>query len=156
MSTESQRSSLLNSKTFIKILLGHLAYFVSFWPSLCVLIHKIRGVRIKNLSKTYIGYHALIDNVYPELITIDENCIIESNVLIFAHFKPSPPLQKYYGEVKKQAVNIHKGTYIGSSAIILPGVTVGENCIIYPGAVVTHDLPPNTIVAGNPAKKLKI
>lgn len=154
MDKKLQRSSLLNSKTFFKMFLGHLAYLVSFSSYLCTLIHKIRGVKIKNPAKIFIGYHVVIDNVYPELITIEENCIISNNVFIFAHFKSSPPLQKHYGEVKKQEVKIQKGTYIGPFAIILPGVTIGENCIVYPGAVVTHNLPFNTTVMGNPAKKL--
>ena len=50
---------------------------------------------------------------------------------------------------------IKKGASIGSSATILAGVTIGENAIIGAGAVVTKDVPPSTIVAGNPAKVLR-
>lgn len=50
---------------------------------------------------------------------------------------------------------IKKGASIGSSSTILCGVTVGENAIVGAGAVVTKDVPPNTIVAGVPAKVLK-
>ena len=38
---------------------------------------------------------------------------------------------------------------------ILPGVSVGENSVVGAGAVVTRDVPPNTVVAGNPAKPLR-
>jgi len=47
---------------------------------------------------------------------------------------------------------IKKGASIGSSSTILCGVTVGENAIVGAGAVVTKDVPPNTVVAGVPAK----
>jgi acetyltransferase-like isoleucine patch superfamily enzyme len=50
---------------------------------------------------------------------------------------------------------IKKGASIGSSSTILCGITVGENSIVGAGAVVTKDVPPNTIVAGVPAKVLK-
>jgi UDP-2-acetamido-3-amino-2,3-dideoxy-glucuronate N-acetyltransferase len=51
---------------------------------------------------------------------------------------------------------IKKGASIGSNATILCGVTVGEKSIIGAGSVVTHDVPPYTIVAGNPAKVLRV
>ena len=51
---------------------------------------------------------------------------------------------------------IKKGASIGSSATILCGVTVGEGAIVGAGSVVTKDVPPNAIVAGNPARLLKV
>ena len=50
---------------------------------------------------------------------------------------------------------VQKGASIGSNATILCGITIGENAIIGAGSVVTKDVAPNTIVAGNPAKFLK-
>ena len=50
---------------------------------------------------------------------------------------------------------VKKGASIGSSATLLCGITIGENAIVGAGSVVTKDVPPNTIVAGNPAKFLK-
>ena len=50
---------------------------------------------------------------------------------------------------------VKKGASIGSSATILAGVTIGENAIIGAGAVVTKDVPPSSIAAGNPAKVLR-
>jgi acetyltransferase-like isoleucine patch superfamily enzyme len=50
---------------------------------------------------------------------------------------------------------VKKGVSIGSSSTILCGVTIGENAIIGAGSVVTKDVPPNTVVAGVPAKILK-
>ncbi len=50
---------------------------------------------------------------------------------------------------------VRKGASIGSSATILAGVTIGEGAIVGAGAVVTRDVPPRTIVAGNPAGVLR-
>ncbi len=50
---------------------------------------------------------------------------------------------------------VKDGASIGSSATILAGITIGENSIVGAGAVVTKDVPPNSIVAGVPAKLIK-
>jgi acetyltransferase-like isoleucine patch superfamily enzyme len=50
---------------------------------------------------------------------------------------------------------VRKGASIGSGATILSNVTIGENAIIGAGSVVTKDVPPNVIVAGNPARFLR-
>ena len=56
---------------------------------------------------------------------------------------------------KVERTVIRKGASVGSGATILSRVTVGENAIVGAGAVVTKDVPPNAIVAGNPARVLR-
>ncbi len=56
---------------------------------------------------------------------------------------------------KVETTLVKRGASIGSGATILAKVTVGENAIVGAGSVVTRDVPPNTIVAGNPAKVLR-
>jgi acetyltransferase-like isoleucine patch superfamily enzyme len=56
---------------------------------------------------------------------------------------------------KVEPTVIRKGASVGSGATILCNISVGENAIIGAGSVVTKDVPPNAIVAGNPAKVLR-
>lgn len=58
-------------------------------------------------------------------------------------------------EVSCRPVAINDGAWIGARATILPGVTVGEGAIVAAGAVVHRDVPPNTLVAGIPARVVK-
>jgi acetyltransferase-like isoleucine patch superfamily enzyme len=50
---------------------------------------------------------------------------------------------------------ISKGAWIGAKSVILKGVTIGEGAIVGAGSVVSKDVPPYTIVAGNPAKIIR-
>ena len=56
---------------------------------------------------------------------------------------------------KVEETFVKKGASIGSSVTVMCGVTIGENSIVGAGAVVTKNVPPNTIVAGVPAKVIK-
>ena len=65
--------------------------------------------------------------------------------------KPERPLEA----VRSRPVRIGNNVWIGMNAIVLKGVTIGDDCVIAAGAVVTKDVPPGTIVAGNPARFAK-
>jgi acetyltransferase-like isoleucine patch superfamily enzyme len=58
-------------------------------------------------------------------------------------------------EVRRAPVRIGANAWLGRSAIVLPGVTVGEHAVVAAGAVVTRDVAPRTLVAGNPAKVVR-
>ena len=57
--------------------------------------------------------------------------------------------------VKNAPVRIGDGSWIGARAIILPGVTIGRRCLIAAGAIVSRDVPDDTLVAGNPARVVR-
>ena len=57
--------------------------------------------------------------------------------------------------ISTQPVVIGDDVWIGANAVILPGVTIGRHCVVAAGAVVTKDVPDNTMVGGVPAKVIK-
>lgn len=63
--------------------------------------------------------------------------------------------EKDWSHVKINAVRINAKAWIGFNSIILRGITIGEGAIVGAGSVVTRDVPPWTIVAGNPAKSIR-
>jgi len=84
-------------------------------------------------------------------ITIEDNVMIAANVQLISN---NHDLENRI-VITCKPVHIKKNCWIGAGATILPGVTVGENAVVGAGSVVTHDVPDNTIVAGNPAKAIR-
>ena len=93
------------------------------------------GVTIED--NVFIGHGVtFINDSYPRATTADGSLQTES-------------------DWKVERTVIKRGASVGSGSTILSNVTVGENAIIGAGSVVTKDVPPNSIVAGNPAKLLR-
>ncbi|WP_169752196.1 DapH/DapD/GlmU-related protein [Campylobacter mucosalis] len=86
-------------------------------------------------------------------IFIGDNVLIAPRVNILSVNHPTDPALRT-GLILKP-VRISNNVWIGAGATILPGVNVGENAIIAAASVVAKDVPPNCIVAGNPAKIIK-
>ncbi|HFD31568.1 MAG TPA: acyltransferase [Gammaproteobacteria bacterium] len=91
----------------------------------------------------------------PYLIKIGNHCTIAAGVSFITHdgagwiFTDKIPTIQKYGTIE-----IRDNCFIGIRSIIMPGVKVGPNSIVAAGAVVTKDVPPNTIVGGSPAKHI--
>lgn len=86
-------------------------------------------------------------------IIIEDDVLIGPQVKLITENHPVEPADRKMLELG--AVQIKRNAWIGAGATILPGVTVGENSIVAAGAVVTKDVPDNTIVGGVPAKWIK-
>ncbi|WP_139246808.1 acyltransferase [Halogranum amylolyticum] len=88
------------------------------------------------------------------LLKIDNRATISPNVTLLCSMHPeNSKLSNVYGEVSP--IHIKEDAWIGADATILAGVTVGEESVVGAGAVVTEDVPPNTVVGGVPARKIK-
>jgi acetyltransferase-like isoleucine patch superfamily enzyme len=93
------------------------------------------GVTIED--KVFIGHGVtFINDSYPRAATIEGRLQTEA-------------------DWKVERTLVKTGASIGSGCTILADVTIGENAMIGAGSVVTKDVPPNTIVAGNPARVLR-
>lgn len=86
-------------------------------------------------------------------ITIEDNVLIAPKVNLLSEGHPVEPENRQALMVGH--IHIKKNAWIGAGAAIMQGVTVGENAIVAAGAVVSKDVPDNTIVGGIPAKIIK-
>lgn len=90
-------------------------------------------------------------------VTVHDDVTISSRTTIVTHVNvgfPDHPLQKVY-PTKEILVVIKRGAFVGTGAIILPGVTIGPESVVAAGAVVIKDVAARTMVAGVPAVQKK-
>jgi len=86
-------------------------------------------------------------------ITIEDDVLIGPKVSLITENHPLNPEERK--GLTAKPILIKKNAWIGANATILPGVTIGENAVVAAGAVVSKDVPDNTIVGGIPAKFIK-
>jgi len=88
-------------------------------------------------------------------VLIGDNVMIGPNTLIITVNHPLTPMGRRQHLGIAKPVHIGNDVWIGGNVTILPGVTIGNNVIVAAGAVVTKDIPDNTLVAGVPAKEIR-
>jgi len=86
------------------------------------------------------------------LVRIGDNCAIGPDVTFVTHNANTIFQHKYETLTGFGCIDLKDNTYVGVNATIMPNVTCGPNCVIGACAVVTKDVPPDTVVAGNPAR----
>lgn len=104
-----------------------------------------------------IGKHVFINQACIFMdrggITIEENTKIGPRVNLITENHGLKPSERHI--LTSRPIFIGRNVWIGAAATVLPGVTIGENSVVAAGAIVSRDVPPNTIVAGVPAKIIK-
>lgn len=90
-------------------------------------------------------------------IRLENDVTVSNRTSIVSHINvgyKDHPLQAIY-PTKESRVELKRGSYIGTGAIVLPGVSVGAESVVGAGAVVTKNVPPDVVVVGVPAKVMK-
>jgi acetyltransferase-like isoleucine patch superfamily enzyme len=108
-------------------------------------------------NNTYIGQFNNIRAAGGKII-IGNNCLIAQHITIVASnhgIDKNLPIYKQQWDTNRNNVIIKDDVWIGANSVILPGVTINEGAVIGAGSIVTKDIPPYAIVAGNPAKIFK-
>jgi maltose O-acetyltransferase len=100
-------------------------------------------------SGTFIARGAYLDPGHPWLISIGDESGLSPGVIILAH---DASMKRHMGFTRIARVMIGERVFVGAGAIILPGSRIGDDSIVGAGAVVRGDIPPASLVVGNPGK----
>ncbi len=111
------------------------------------------GYNIHVGENFYANYDLIILDVCE--VRIGRNCMIAPRVSIFTAAHPTDAVTRISGLEFGKPVMIGDNVWIGGHAVINPGVKIGNNVVIAAGAVVTKDVPDDTVVAGVPARVVR-
>lgn len=125
----------------------HMGTYMWFWSP-----REIRRIGVRIGRNSHIGRNCTLDARSP--LTIGENVALSPEVVILAGTHDVNDPRFANSEVGPWAVAIEDHVWIGTRAMIMPGVTVGRGAVVAAGSVVTKDVSPLTIVAGVPAKPI--
>ncbi|GIZ45475.1 hypothetical protein CKM354_000864000 [Cercospora kikuchii] len=113
------------------------------------------GTNIELGKNVFINFNCTILDTCK--VRIGSRTLIASNVSLYSGTHPLDPEVRNgtQGPELGGEINIGEDCWLGGNVIILPGVTIGQGCTIGAGSVVTKDVPPYKVVAGNPARIIK-
>lgn len=113
-------------------------------------ILKLGGVNIKGRALIYGG--VLIDTVAPYNVYIGNNVTITAGTKILTHYLDPSVKGRIF---RMGEVHIEDEVFIGINVVICNSVTIGKGAIVGAGSIVTKDIPPYQVWAGNPARYIK-
>lgn len=107
----------------------------------------LRSIGVKIGKNVFIAATVQLDIQFPELITIEDGAILGMHSHISTH-------EVTHHHIRLGRVRIGRNALVGGQATVRSGVTVGENSVVAMRAFVTADVPPNTLVTGEPERKI--
>ena len=111
------------------------------------------GTNISVGENVYFNFNCVVLDVVK--ITIGDNVLFGPNVQLLAASHPINALERRSGLEFGRSIEIGDDVWVGGGAILCPGVKVNEGAVIGAGSVVTKDVPPNTVAAGNPCRVIR-
>ncbi|MDN3380652.1 MULTISPECIES: sugar O-acetyltransferase [unclassified Pseudoalteromonas] len=119
--------------------------------------HLDYGSQVQIGDRTFININCTVLDapINEGAISIGDDCLIGPNVQLLAVSHAVNPTERLNKENFAAPITIGNNVWIGAGVIVLAGVTIADNAVVGAGAVVTKDIAANTVVAGNPAVKIK-
>ncbi|SFT76189.1 maltose O-acetyltransferase [Sedimentitalea nanhaiensis] len=114
--------------------------------------HVAYGVNLRLGNRVYFNAGCAVLDTGP--VEIGDDCMFGPAVQIYCAQHAKDPDARAAGQEIALPVRIGANVWVGGGAIVMPGVTIGDRAIIGAGAVVTHDVPADRTVIGNPARSL--
>ena len=111
------------------------------------------GYNISIGDGSWANYGLTVLDVAP--VVIGDDVLIGPNCSLYTAIHPTEPGPRRAKWESSAPITIEDNVWLGGSVVVCPGVTIGENSIIGAGAVVTRDIPANSIAVGNPARVIK-
>ncbi len=111
------------------------------------------GKNIRLGQRAFINYNCVFLDC--ALIEIGDDLQMAPAVQLYTALHPLDAAARRSGLESARPIRIGNDVWIGGGAIVLPGVTIGDRSVVAAGSVVTRDVPPDTLVAGNPARPLR-
>ena len=136
--------------TILEKLFGRIGDFIHIEPQ----FKCSYGYNIEVGENFYAGYNCII--LDEGKVRIGDHCVISPQVGIYTLGYPLDAKKRFAGYEYAKDVTIGNCVWIGGGSIINPGVTIGDNVVISPGSVIHFDIPDNVLVAGNPARIIKV
>lgn len=128
--------------------------FVCFWHGpVPTELTAQAGAQIKIGNSTMINYGCIINA--SKSVKVGDRCQLGYYVVILDSAMHRLEMELRHAPPESKAVIIEDDVWIGTRAIILPGVRIGKGSVVASGSIVTKDVPPFTVVAGVPAKPIK-
>ncbi|MBO0449415.1 chorismate mutase [Enterococcus sp. MJM12] len=112
------------------------------------------GYNITVGKNFYANFNCVLLDVCP--ITIGDNCMIAPNVQLLTATHPLNPVKRNSGLESGKPITIGNNAWLGAGSIILPGITLGDNVVVAAGSVVTKSYLDNVVIAGNPARVIRM
>ena len=130
-----KKSMVVKIREFIRLIFLSYRHFI---------FTKIYSMDISSSAR--ISFRTFLDKTHPKGIHIGDESYVASGAMILSH--------DFIKGIKSDT-KIGKRCFIGTNAIIMPGVNIGDSVIVGSGAVVTKDIPSGCIVAGNPSRIIR-
>ena len=107
----------------------------------------LRSIGVRIGKNVFIAATVELDIQFPELITIDDGAILGMHSHIATH-------EVTHSHIRLGKVHIGKNTLVGGQATVRSGVSIGDNSVVAMRAFVTESVPPDTLVTGEPVRKV--